>query len=60
MIQSDENSAFPIITAAAAAASQREEKPCTCEACRDKRYVCSDHLLNRNYSIGNMQRYQSD
>jgi hypothetical protein len=57
MIQSDENSALPVITATV---SQREEKPCTCEACRDKRYVYSDHLQRGNYSIGNMQRYKPD
>jgi hypothetical protein len=45
MVQLDENSALPIIAiAAAAAASQRDEKPCTCEACKDKRYVYTDHL----------------
>lgn len=57
MIQSDENSPLPVILTTA---SQREEKPCTCEACRDKRYVNSDHLQSRNYSVVNMEKCKSD
>jgi hypothetical protein len=59
MIQSDENenSPLPVIPTTA---SQREEKQCTCEACRDKRYVYSDHLQSRNYNVVNMEKYKSD
>ncbi|GFG32204.1 hypothetical protein Cfor_02029, partial [Coptotermes formosanus] len=45
MVQLDENSALPIIAiAAAAAASQRDEKPCTCEACKDKRELAAEQV----------------
>jgi hypothetical protein len=40
--------------AAAVASSQREEKPCTCEACKDKRYIYIIHFCSRNSCTCNM------
>ncbi|XP_069688836.1 uncharacterized protein [Periplaneta americana] len=42
MIQSDENTVLPVISAAAA--TPREEKPCTCEACKDRRELAAEQL----------------
>ncbi|KAJ9589026.1 hypothetical protein L9F63_017670 [Diploptera punctata] len=44
VIQSEENTvAMPVISSVAAA-SQREEKPCTCEACKDRRELAAEQM----------------
>ncbi|KDR20867.1 hypothetical protein L798_04978 [Zootermopsis nevadensis] len=43
IVKADESSALPVISTVAAA-SQREEKPCTCKACKDKRELAAEQL----------------